>query len=116
MIRHIVMWKLRQFADAQHFKHLLESCRGIVPGMTDFEVGIRCAQLEATQDVVLFATFSNRTALDAYLAHPHHQSIAKVLGQMRTAREVLDYDLEASRHHDVAEDPQFFPTVLQPSL
>ena len=113
MIRHIVMWKMRRPEDASRFKHLLESCKGIVPGILEFDVAVRAPGLEANQDVVLVSTFADKAALDAYFEHPHHQSVLKVLGEMRASREVLDYDLDASRHVDVEEDPAFAPTMLQ---
>lgn len=113
MIRHIVMWKLRHSGDAIQFKHLLESCKALVPGILEFDVGLRSGDLEATHDVVLVSTFANRDALEAYLSHPHHHSIAGVLGQMRVGRDVLDYDIEAGQHRDVVENPAFAPTVLQ---
>lgn len=96
MIRHIVMWQLRNAADAPRFKELLDSCKGLVPGMHEFEVGIRCDDLEATVDVVLVSTFSDAASLDAYLGHPHHKAVGAQLGPMRDTRSVLDYHTEAS--------------------
>jgi quinol monooxygenase YgiN len=113
MIRHIVMWKMRRPTDAPRFKHLLESCKGLVPGMLEFDVAVRSPSLEATQDVVLVSAFVDEASMQAYLNHPHHQSVAKVLADMRASRDVLDYDVEGSRHHDVEEDPAFAPTMLQ---
>ena len=63
MIRHIVMWTLRDAADAPRFKALLDSCKGLVPGMIEFEVGIRGEGLEANADVVLVSSFADVTAL-----------------------------------------------------
>ncbi|HEV7913388.1 MAG TPA: Dabb family protein [Albitalea sp.] len=91
MIRHVVIWTLRQPADAPQFKALLDSCSGLVPGMLEFEVGIRSAELEANADVVLVSTFADPAALDAYQHHPHHQAVSAQLGPMRLARTVLDY-------------------------
>lgn len=113
MIRHIVMWKMRRADDAQRFKHLLESCKGLVPGMLEFDVAVRTPGLEATQDVVLVSAFVDAAAMDAYLNHTLHQSVAKVLAGMYASRDVLDYDVEGARHHDIEEDPAFAPTMLQ---
>jgi quinol monooxygenase YgiN len=94
MIRHIVMWKLRDAADAPRFKELLDSCKGVVPGMVEFDVGIRGADLEGSADVVLVSTFADVTALDAYQMHPHHKAVSAQLGPMREARHVVDYDFQ----------------------
>ena len=91
MIRHVVMWTLRDAADAPRFKSLLESCKGLVPGMLEFEVGTRGAGMEANCDVVLVSSFSDSTSLAAYLNHPHHKSVSAQLGPLREARSVLDY-------------------------
>jgi quinol monooxygenase YgiN len=85
------MWKLKNPADAARFKALLDSCRGLVPGMHEFEAGIRCADLEANCDVVLVSTFADEDALEAYLHHPHHKTVGAELGPMRQDRHVLDY-------------------------
>ncbi|MBI5908298.1 MAG: Dabb family protein, partial [Burkholderiales bacterium] len=47
MIKHIVMWKLKNAADASHFKAQLDTCRQLVPGMLAFEVATSTAGLEA---------------------------------------------------------------------
>lgn len=93
MIRHIVMWKLREPAQAQRFKDLLDSCCGIVPGMLEFDVAIRAPGLEANMDVVLVSTFADTAALDAYLHHPRHKEVGAVLGAMRESRTVLDFEV-----------------------
>lgn len=94
MIKHIVMWTLKDAADASHFKAQLDTCRQLVPGMRDFEVATRTAGLEANCDVVLYSVFENSAALTAYQNHPHHQQISRSLGALRDSRTVLDYDLQ----------------------
>jgi quinol monooxygenase YgiN len=91
-IRHIVMWKLKDFADAARFKELLDSCASVVPGIEQFEVAVRAEGLEASADVVLLSTFADAAALSAYQTHPHHKQVAAQLGAMRLERHVFDYD------------------------
>lgn len=92
MIKHIVMWKLKDPAEAARFKAELDSCVGIVPGMRQFETAIRSEGLEANCDVVLNSSFDDKAALDAYLVHPHHKQVSSLLGTLREARSVLDYE------------------------
>jgi quinol monooxygenase YgiN len=94
MIRHIVMWTLRDASDAARFKALLDSCANLVPGMHQFEVGIRSDGLDANADVVLVSLFSDLAALDAYQNHPRHKSVSAELGPMREARHILDYVID----------------------
>ena len=92
MIKHIVMWKLRNPRDAAKFKAQLDSCQGLVPGMREFEVAVRTEGLEANVDVVLVSAFDDRAALQAYLEHPVHVEVSAVLGGLRESRTVLDYE------------------------
>ena len=59
MLRHIVMWKLKENAEGGSraenivkLKAKLESCRSIVSGQGHFEVGVAQPGFEATYDVV----------------------------------------------------------------
>jgi quinol monooxygenase YgiN len=92
MIRHVVMWTLKDAADAPRFKSELDSCIGLVPGMHHFDVRLRIEGLEANVDVLLDSTFADAAALDAYQNHPHHQAVSARLGPLRHARHVMDYD------------------------
>ena len=92
MIKHIVMWKLKNPRDAAPFKARLDSCKGLVPGMREFEVAVRTEGLEANVDVVLVSAFDDRAALQAYLEHPVHVEVSAVLGGLRESRTVLDYE------------------------
>ncbi len=91
MIRHIVMWSLHNPADAPRFKALLDSCASLVPGIVEFDVGIRQAALDANIDVVLVSTFTDAAQLDAYQNHPQHKEVGAQLGTLRASRHVLDY-------------------------
>jgi len=100
LIRHIVMWKLKEIAhgatraeNAQILKTRLEACRGIVPGMLRLEVGIATPGLESTYDVVLISEFANLAALDAYQIHPTHEALKAFASTVREARECIDYEL-----------------------
>jgi quinol monooxygenase YgiN len=96
MIRHVVIWKLRRAEDAPRFKALLESCKALVPGIVEFDVGIRSEALEANADVVLVSTFTDKAALDAYQNHPQHKAVGAELGPLRETRAVLDYETAAT--------------------
>ncbi|MEN9544683.1 MAG: hypothetical protein RLZZ598_1516 [Pseudomonadota bacterium] len=88
----MVMWRLKTAADAPRFKALLDSCAHLVPGMLEFEVGIRAEGLEANVDVVLVSRFADAAALDAYQQHPHHRRVGAELGALRLDRHVLDFE------------------------
>ena len=91
MIKHIVLFTLKDPANAPQVKALLDSCKDIVPGIREFEVGIKTEGLEATADVVLVSTFDDAAALAAYQPHPHHQGVVAQIREMASGRQVLDY-------------------------
>ena len=93
MIGHVVMWSLKDPADAPAFKAALDTCADLVPGTLAFEVGVRADGLEASCDVVLVSRFADAAALAAYQEHPVHREVAGQLGQLRAERHVLDFEV-----------------------
>ena len=100
MIKHIVMWKLKDQAEgadrqanARKMKELLDACAGIVPGILKLEVALAQPGLEATYDVVLYSEFRDRAALDAYQEHPQHVALKGFIGAVREARQCMDYEI-----------------------
>jgi len=93
MIKHIVMWTLKNKDDASQVKHLLEGLKGKVPSIIDIEVGIDFNGSEAAADVVLYSTFANLDDLNAYQNHPEHQAVIPMMQSMTTSRKVVDYKI-----------------------
>jgi heme-degrading monooxygenase HmoA len=100
MIKHIVMWKLKDEAEgadratnAREMKRRLDECANIVPGMLTFEVTLAQPGLEATYDVVLYSEFADRAALEAYVNHPTHKAVVPFIGAIREGRQCMDYEV-----------------------
>jgi quinol monooxygenase YgiN len=100
MIKHIVMWKLKDFAEGQDkaanakkMKEMLDACANLVPGTLRFEVALAQPGLEATYDVVLYSEFADKAALDAYADHPDHVAVKPFIGAVREARQCMDYEV-----------------------
>ena len=98
MIKHIVMWKLKDFAEgadkaanAAKMKQKLETCAHIVPGTLKFEVALAQPGLEATYDVVLYSEFDSKESLDAYADHPVHVAVKPFIGAVRPEWQCMDY-------------------------
>ncbi|MCK8516355.1 Dabb family protein [Methylonatrum kenyense] len=99
MIKHIVMWRLKDNADgrgkresAELIKTRLESLQGEIPGLTAIEVGIDFSETTDSADVVLYSEFESRDALDAYHDHPAHAAVKPLVAAARTERRVVDYE------------------------
>ena len=100
MIKHIVMWKLKdeaegadRAANAREMKRRLDQCANIVPGQLAFEVVLAQPGLEATYDVVLYSEFADKAALDAYIAHPTHKALVPFIGAIREGRQCMVYEV-----------------------
>jgi hypothetical protein len=100
MLKHIVMWKLKDFAEdadrqinARKMKTMLDACKKLTPGINAFEVAIAQPGLEATYDVVLYSEFIDRAALNAYQSHPHHAALKPFFSAIREARQCMDYEV-----------------------
>ena len=98
MLKHIVMWKLKDHAEgadraanALDMKRRLDECATIVPGILKFEVVIAQPGLEATYDVVLYSEFEDQAALEAYIHHPTHKALVPFIGAIREGRQCMDY-------------------------
>lgn len=100
MIKHIVMWKLKENAEgntkeenAKIIKTRLEALKGIVKELKDAEVGINVNKSEAAFDVVLYSVVENEADLDAYQNNADHVEVKKFIGKVAEDRKVVDYIL-----------------------
>jgi quinol monooxygenase YgiN len=100
MIKHIVMWKLKDHAEgadraanAVEMKRRLDACANVVPGILKFEVMLAQPGLEATYDVVLYSEFTDKAALEAYATHPTHKALVPFIGAIREGRQCMDYEI-----------------------
>jgi hypothetical protein len=98
MIKHIVMWKLKDQAhgndkatNAGLVKEKLEALSGKIDGLLKIEVGIDF-QGEENFDVVLYSELSNKEALDTYQNHPLHQAALPFIREAVMDRKAVDYE------------------------
>lgn len=91
MIKHIVLWRLKNKADVARVKQELEGMRGKIPGLLSLEVGVNFAE-NSPVDLGLYTEFSDRAALSAYSDHPVHVPVKQVMGALVQDRWVLDYE------------------------
>jgi quinol monooxygenase YgiN len=96
MIKHVVVWKIKdpaqKSAHASAVKRALESLRGHIPGLLAIEVGIDIGCDRNPEDVVLYAEFADRAALDAYQKHPLHEDAKAIVALLVTGRHAVDWE------------------------
>jgi hypothetical protein len=99
LIRHIVMWNVRgasrdeKLANIEQLKASFHSLRGRVPGLLRLEIGVDSSGVDYACDVELVSDFESQAALDAYGSHPEHLRVKAEIGDMRTARHQVDYQV-----------------------
>jgi hypothetical protein len=123
MIKHIVMWNVRGDDAATHARHLallksqFESLRGRVPGLLHLEVGVDESRIDYACDVVLYTEFDTRESLAAYAQHPEHLRVRQVLGDLRSARHQVDYEVPADIQPEIrSEIPTEIQTEIRPEI
>ncbi|KEH99950.1 Dabb family protein (plasmid) [Clostridium botulinum] len=100
MIKHIVMWKLKEFAEGKNkaenstiIKENLESLQKEIPEIKGIEVGIDINKSEQAYDVVLYSKFENSEDLNTYQNHPSHVKVGKFIKKVNDGRIVVDYEI-----------------------
>lgn len=93
MIKHLVMWKLKEprQENIATVKAALETCAGIVPGMLKYEVGVDIGSDHSPWDVAIYSEFTDRAALEAYQQHPKHLAVKPIIGPLRETRGAVDF-------------------------
>lgn len=99
MIKHIVMWQLKEEAEGKTkednallIKEKLESLRGRIEGLQHIEVGVDF--LGGTNfDVVLYAELKDRKSLNTYQEHPLHQAVLPFVKAVVSERKAVDYEV-----------------------
>src|SRR3989304_3262883 len=97
MIKHIVMWKLKGFADgagkaenARKMKSRLEELKNKIKQIKRIEVGINVIDSKDSYDVVLYSEFESIEDLQSYQKHPEHLKVGDFVGKIRLERRVVD--------------------------
>ncbi len=93
MLKHIVMWRLRDDADVQEIKQALDALWGVVPSLRGLETGINRLTGEHAPELVLLTAFDDAEGLEQYRTHPAHQAVIPLLQDAAIERRVVDYVL-----------------------
>lgn len=99
MIRHIVMWKLKDDAEgspkaenAKKMKDMLEALPDKISNILELQVGIN--ENGGDYDAVLVTTFASYEDLRTYDEHPAHQQVRAFVRGVAAGRAAVDYTIE----------------------
>ena len=100
MVKHVILWTLKDEFDAEEkerikagIKEGLEGLKGKIPGLLEVQVNTNGLP-SSTADLMLDTTFESAEALKGYSAHPEHVAVADSKVRPFTAtRACLDYEI-----------------------
>jgi Stress responsive A/B Barrel Domain len=102
MIRHVVIWRLKQEAKRDGKIANLEPIRQVLERLRANIVGLRRLDLQPNQqpgddadaaDLLLYAEFDTWQRLHEYEAHPLHADLRKLIAPLRIERRVINYEM-----------------------
>ncbi len=100
MIKHVVLWKLKENVEgkskvemARELKAALEGLKGKVMEIQSLEVGLNFNPADTACDLSLYTEFKSREDLDKYQKHPEHLKVAELVKKMTVERRVSDYEI-----------------------
>ena len=105
MIRHVVMWKLKDEAEgsskdknAEKMKLILEGLKINIDEIKNVEVGINISEDDAETgtnfDVVLISDFETELDYTMYTRNEHHKKALKFINTVIEERYFVDYKMD----------------------
>ncbi len=97
MIKHIVMWTVKETSAGSHednarqLKAMLDGLVGTIPEVVSLETGVNELEGDGAMDVVMVSSFDTWEDLDSYQRHPEHQKVVEFVKQIRVERRAVDY-------------------------
>ena len=97
MVKHIILWKLKEehnnISVKQKMKSELEGLFGKIPGL--IEINVQISALDSSNaDVMLYSVFEDENSLKEYAIHPAHVLVADTYVRPFTqTRMCLDFEV-----------------------
>ncbi len=98
MVKHIILWKLKDEFNNDSVKNDiksgLEGLMGKIPGLVEIKVQTQVLD-SSNVDVMLYSVFKNAEALSGYAVHPEHVFVADTKVRPFTEiRSCIDFEVE----------------------
>ena len=93
MVKHIVLYTLKEGVDKEEAVKLIASCLeplvGVIPGLLKMEI----RRAYQGMDYALYSEFESRNALSDYAVHPAHLAVKEHFWHLLDSRVAADYDV-----------------------
>ncbi|MBQ9085803.1 MAG: Dabb family protein [Clostridia bacterium] len=100
MIRHVVMWKLKECAEGktkrenlEYIRELLYSLPPLIPQIKHMEIAFDLSGTDASMDLMLLTEFNSMDDLRTYAVHPEHLKVSDYVKKAVEVRAVLDCEI-----------------------
>ena len=101
MIKHIVLWKLKENAEGKSKTENVQIMKAMLEGLPAktggciraLEVGVNLRDSAESADIALYSEFNSLQDLERYTKHPEHLKVAEFIGKVRSERRVMDYSV-----------------------
>ena len=102
MIKHICMFKMKEFAEGKSgYENALEAAARLdgfeekIPSLKKIEVKLNSKEApESNYELVLICDFDDIAGLNEYQSNPLHVEFGKMLSKVRESRACIDYEYE----------------------
>ena len=98
MIKHIVLWELKEEAKGEKLEDTINLLQGkfkaligVIDGLTAIELGINYNG--GKFDVALYCEFTSKEAEKGYQGHPEHLKIKAIVQSLVCDRASIDYEI-----------------------
>lgn len=99
MVKHLVMWRLRErkraaagLENEAQIMQAVAAMRSGIGGLKALEIGVNKGAASDCADLALYSEFESWEALQAYELHPLHETLKRLIGPLRIERRVVDYE------------------------
>ena len=98
MINHVVLFKLKDYPEAQKevvlhkIKSALEGLNGKIEQLKHLEVGLNYELNAKSYDVCLISHFETVADLDIYRVHPEHLKVVDLITEATVERAAVDFE------------------------
>jgi len=99
MIKHVVMWKMKPFAEGADaeanmniMRERLSALKNVIPQIVRYECGADFLRSPASYDFAIDCVVKNVEDLRIYNDHPEHIRIKQFIAKVTDARVVVDYE------------------------
>jgi hypothetical protein len=101
MVKHLLFWKLKDYAEGRSKAENIDILRQRVlalpqsiPEIRAIEFGTNFATVAAAFDLAVTVQFADKAGFEVFLDHPDHAALGQAVSVVRESWAVVDYEIE----------------------